>query len=213
MIILIGSEKGGTGKTTIATNIAAMRAAESKSVLLLDTDIQGSAMYWSRIREQTGIDPPVSFDQKYGRIDQTVTSFSEKYSDIVIDAGGRDSEELRSAMLIADAAYVPMQASQFDIWTINTILAMLQKAIVLNPKLRAYILLNRVSTHPAVTEAEDAVALLKNIEGAKLSEAIIRDRIIFRKAVREGRAVTEIKNMDQRAAAEIQTLYEEIYHG
>ena len=38
MIILIGGEKGGTGKTTIATNLAALRAMAGRDVLLVDTD-------------------------------------------------------------------------------------------------------------------------------------------------------------------------------
>ena len=42
-----------------------------------------------------------------------------KYRDIVIDAGGRDSVELRAAMTVADALYIPIQASQFDVWTLD----------------------------------------------------------------------------------------------
>ena len=41
MIVLIGCEKGGTGKTTIATNLAALRALAGRDVLLVDTDPQG----------------------------------------------------------------------------------------------------------------------------------------------------------------------------
>ena len=51
MIILIGGEKGGTGKSTIATNLAAIRAIAGKEVLLLDTDAQASATYWAALRD------------------------------------------------------------------------------------------------------------------------------------------------------------------
>ena len=44
MIVLIGGEKGGTGKTTIATSLA------GRDVLLIDTDPQGSANYWAQSR-------------------------------------------------------------------------------------------------------------------------------------------------------------------
>lgn len=46
MIVLIGGEKGGTGKSTIATNLATIHALAGKDVLLLDTDSQASATFW-----------------------------------------------------------------------------------------------------------------------------------------------------------------------
>ena len=46
-IVLFGGEKGGTGKTTLATNMAAMLALQGKDVLLLDTDRQGTASFWA----------------------------------------------------------------------------------------------------------------------------------------------------------------------
>ncbi len=55
MVILIGGEKGGTGKTTIATNLAALRALAGHDVLLVDTDSQGSASYWASSRDEAGI--------------------------------------------------------------------------------------------------------------------------------------------------------------
>ena len=52
MIILIGGEKGGTGKTTLSTNIAAKLALEGEDVLLVDTDKQGSASAWAATRDE-----------------------------------------------------------------------------------------------------------------------------------------------------------------
>ena len=53
-IILIGGEKGGTGKTTLAVNLAALRASQGRDVLLIDTDIQASASYWAQSRDEAG---------------------------------------------------------------------------------------------------------------------------------------------------------------
>ena len=67
MVILIGGEKGGTGKTTIATNLAALRALAGHDVLLVDTDSQGSASYWASSRDEAGIKPRVACIQKFGK--------------------------------------------------------------------------------------------------------------------------------------------------
>ena len=58
MIILIGGEKGGTGKTTLATNLAAMRALAGHDVLLVDTDRQGSAAAWALKRGESETKKP-----------------------------------------------------------------------------------------------------------------------------------------------------------
>ena len=48
-----------------------------------------------------------------------VQDLAGRYQDVIIDAGGRDSVELRAAMIVAHKAFVPIQASQFDIWTLG----------------------------------------------------------------------------------------------
>ena len=213
MIVLIGTEKGGTGKTTLATNLAAMRASEGHDVLLLDTDTQGSATYWSRIRDDAKIEPGVYCTQKFGQVDNEVSKFTKKFNDIIIDAGGRDSEELRSSMLVADIVCIPLQPSQFDVWTLSPMETMVKKAKILNPKLKAFILLNRASPNPSVSEAEEAKEIISDLEHLGLSQAIIRDRIAFRKAARDGLAVPEMQPADPKAVSEIQGIYKEIYHG
>ena len=60
MIVLIGGEKGGTGKTTLATNLAQMRAARGRDVLLVDTDKQESASAWASLRAEEGIEPTIT---------------------------------------------------------------------------------------------------------------------------------------------------------
>ena len=56
MIVLVGGEKGGVGKTTLAVNLAAMRARAGHDVLLVDADKQASANLWASIRDQEKVD-------------------------------------------------------------------------------------------------------------------------------------------------------------
>jgi len=52
MVILIGGEKGGTGKSMIATNLAAIHSIQGDDALLLDTDKQATATYWAINRDE-----------------------------------------------------------------------------------------------------------------------------------------------------------------
>lgn len=212
-IVLFGGEKGGTGKTTLATNIAAMLAQEGRDVLLLDTDRQGSASSWATVREEDAIEPRVACLQKFGKgLAAQVRDLAGRYDDIVIDAGGRDSMELRYALGVANRAYIPVQPFQFDIWTIRQMDSLVEMAQGYNENLEAYVILNRVAPNPAIKEGQEARDFLarEDFEHLALAESMIHDRIAFRKAARGGMSVIE-GGEDPKAIREVQGLFAEIY--
>ncbi len=208
MVILIGGEKGGTGKTTLATNLAALRAASGVDVLLVDTDRQGSASFWGALRDDDASVPPVPCVQVFGKgVARQVTDLAGRYSDVVVDAGGRDSVELRSAMVVADRLYVPVQASQFDVWTLEQMDSLVAQAQAINPDLAASVVFNRASTHPRVQEAAEAEALVGDFDHLGVAGVTVRDRIAYRRAAAEGRGVAEMQEPDAKAVAEMQHWY------
>lgn len=212
-ITVFGGEKGGTGKTTLATNIAAMLAVKGRDVLLLDTDRQGTASYWATVREEENIEPRVACVLKFGKgLPAQVRDLAARYDEIVIDAGGRDSMELRYSLGVADRAYIPLQPFQFDIWTIRQMDTLVEMARGVNEKLAAFIVLNRVATNPVIREDRETREFIarENFQHLALAEAMVRDRIAFRKAARDGLAVAE-QGQDSKAVNEINQLYEEIY--
>lgn len=213
MIILIGGEKGGTGKTTLATNLAAIRALAGRDVLLIDTDLQGSASYWAQSRDESETKPRrVACVQKFGKgLQAEVQDLARRYQDIVIDAGGRDSVELRAGLVVADKAYIPIQPSQFDIWTLDRMDALVASAHGFNPGLKAQVVISRVSTNPSVHESRDAQEILADFSHLALSGVTIRDRIAYRKAARDGLCVDELKPKDPKASEEIEALYAEVF--
>ena len=214
MIVLVGGEKGGTGKTTLAIHLAASRISNGRDVLLVDTDKQGSASSWCAIRDEEGRAPRVACVQKFGKsLGADIRAMAIKYADLVIDAGGRDSVELRAAMTVADVLYIPIQASQFDVWTLEQMNILVEQASAINARLRAFAVLNRASTNPSVKEAEDAHSALAEYEHLQSSTVVIRDRISFRKAAREGCTVSELPERDARAISEIEALCEEVFRG
>lgn len=212
MIVLIGGEKGGTGKTTIATNLAAMRALAGRDVLLIDTDPQGSANYWALSRDKENISPRVACIQKFGKgLTNEVRDLEKRYQDIIIDAGGRDSVELRSALVVTEKAFVPIQPSQFDIWTLNQMEELVETAKAFNPELLANVIISRSSTNPSVHESDDTGKLLDDFDSLDLADVTIRDRIAYRKAAKDGLAVIELKPKDPKAIKEMESLYNEVF--
>ena len=212
MVILIGGEKGGPGKTTIATNIAAMRTEKSNDLLLIDTDKQPTASYWCSLREDHHVSPRVANIQKFDKTVRTETlELKTKYEDIVIDAGGRDSPELRGALLVAEKAIFPLRPSQFDLWTLGRMNTLVETAQEFNECLQAFIVINQASPNPAVKEVQEARDLISEFANIRLLKTILCERIVYRRAAIQGMAVTEYKPEDSKAIEEITHLYEEVF--
>jgi len=212
MLVLIGAEKGGTGKTTLAVNLAAVRASEGRDVLLVDTDKQGSASDWAAVRQEETSHKRIPSVQVFGKqVTAQLEDLSDRYDDLLVDAGGRDSVELRATMVVADRVFVPLQASQFDVWTLERMNELVEKAQALNPKLQAQVFINRASPHPQVHEAKEATQMLEDFEYLEFGGAVIHDRIAFRRSASTGLAVTEGEYAGSKADEEIHDLYHSIF--
>lgn len=212
MILLIGGEKGGAGKTTISTNIASLRTSRQKETLLVDTDRQSTSSFWCSVREENGVSPRVSSVQKYEKSVRTeVKELSKKFQDIIIDAGGRDSPELRGSLLVCNKAIFPLRPSQFDLWTLGRLNVLVETAREINESLQAYVVVNMASPNPNVKEAEDMKELVKEFTQLDILKTIVYERIVYRRAALEGMGVVEYRPEDTKAVQEITSLYEEIY--
>lgn len=212
MVVLIGAEKGGTGKTTLAVNLAALRASRDRDVLLVDTDKQGSASDWAAVRQEETNRQRIPSVQVFGKqVTAQLEDLSERYDDLLVDAGGRDSVELRAAMVVADQVFVPLQASQFDVWTLERMSELVEQAQALNPKLQAQVFINRASPHPQVHEAKEAAKMIEDFEYLDFGGTVVHDRIAFRRSASRGLAVTEGESAGSKADEEIHELYRAIF--
>lgn len=212
MIVMIGGIKGGTGKSTIATNLAAYLAHQGADVLLLDVDPQASAYKWAMRRQENHADAPkVNTAQASGRVFDVVRDVAKRYEHIVIDSGGHASDAMKSAMLSVQKLYVPLRPSQADLETMGEMVAMVADVQALNSALQAFSLVSLASTNPAVFEAQEAREALQDVPGIALSEHVIRDRKVYRDAFFEGVGVIEMTH--NKATPEVQLLAQEIFHG
>lgn len=206
-IVMVGGEKGGAGKTTTAVNLATFFMLEGFDVLLLDADKQASATKWVARRNEAGRLDEVHSSQKLGDIYKTAIDFGARYDFVVIDAGGRDSKELRTGIVAADLLYVPLRASQLDLETLPVVDELVSLAKGMNPTLIARTLLCMVPTNQMNKEAESARELLVDFPDLPLSSCFISDRKIYRDAMPLGRSVIEMPKNDGKA--EIQLLGQE----
>lgn len=209
MILLIAAEKGGVGKSTIATNLAVHLAHGGVDVVLLDTDGQATAARFVERRDEAGITPAVPCVQRTGDVASTLRDLANRYQVVVVDAGGRDSREMRSAMAVANLLLVPTKASQADLETFSKVNELIGLARGLNPELKAVALLSIAPTNPVIREVQDARELLVEFDQLELADTIIRDRKVYRDALLVGKGVIELDN--SHARAEIQLLAQEFF--
>lgn len=211
MIVLVGGEKGGTGKTTLATNLAVLRTSQNHNTLLIDADPQGSSLFWSDCRVEHTLAKVTVMTKTGETLSQDLKPLSERYDDIIIDTGGRDAKELRSAMILAHKIIVPIQPSAFDLWTLSAVNKLLKTAKAFNPAVESKILLSRVTTNQFVSDEAETREALKEFPDLELFETVIHDRIAFRKAAKQGKAVVELDPTDEKANNEINRIYLEVF--
>lgn len=207
MIIMIGSQKGGCGKSTLAANISAALAQRGRDVVLVDSDRQGTSANWAMDRGETDL-PKVHCVQKYDNIRDTLKDLDTRYEFVVVDAAGRDSRELRTGMTAANILLVPFKPSQPDLDTLPKVSELIDQAKDLNPELRTLAVLTMAPSNPVVNEAKEAQEYLSDYPSLTLLNTVVRDRKVFRDAMSEGTGVVEMKN--EKAAHEIDSLMGEL---
>ena len=206
-IYTVGGIKGGSGKTTVATNLAVMLAADGRDVLLVDADDQETATDFTAWRN-TNTEGHAGFTaiQLTGDAVRTeIRRLSPKYDDIVIDTGGRDTTSQRAAMTVSDLYLVPFVPRSFDVWTLERVVKLIEEMKPANPTLRAFAFLNRAD--PAGNDNAEAADYLKDSVCIEYIDMPLGARKAFSNAAAEGRGVAELKRKDAKAEAEIRALY------
>ena len=206
MRIAVVNTKGGVGKTTIATHLAALFAAQA-ATLLIDADPQASAASWAAWRREAGREPSPTTTCLLGKaVFDEGKNLSKGFGHTVIDAGGRDSASLRAALLLAERAVVPVGASNLDAAAMTDLLEIVELAKDFNAGLDVHVLLMRID--PRTRDTGEMIDYLHEHK-LRLLEARICERVAYRRAIGEGATVTELAK-DPQAIAEMAALFKEI---
>ena len=215
--ILVGGEKGGTGKSTIATNLAIMFRLADFDTHLVDCDKQQTSLRFANRRAAREVKPNIVCTHLAGdRLQIPITDLSEKYDVVIVDSGGQDSVELRSAMITpsVELLIVPIQPGYFDIETLVNMDNLVATSKIYNPNLVAKCLINRAPTHSQVTVADEASEFIsEELENLDLFKTIFHDRVSYSYAVAHGESVIEYEKRsrrDNKATREVGSLFKEL---
>ena len=210
MIICAGGEKGGVGKTTVATNLAIIRASHGFETLLIDGDTQETASDFTQIRTESLGDPGYTCIKLTGKsIRSQGGRLRAKYADIVIDVGGRDSVTQRAALSIADVVVVPLAPRSFDLWTADAMANLVDEIRQVNESLRACVFLNRCD--PRGSDNLESADVLRENATLEFIDAPLGNRKAFANAAAMGLSVMEAKPIDEKAHKEMMVLYRYLY--
>ena len=184
-IITVAQQKGGSGKTTLAVNLAVALHERGHSVALVDTDPQGSMGRWFIERMETqGEDEAMDFSTSsaWGASYES-EKLKKRFDYVIVDTPPKIDSDLRPALRVADLVIVPVATSHVDLWATEGVLdlAKREKAPVL-------VVLNRVrpNTRLSVEVAEKAVEL-----GATLAATQVANRVAYAETLGQGLGVIE----------------------
>jgi chromosome partitioning protein len=202
-VIAVLNQKGGAGKTTIATHLARALQLSGATVLLVDSDPQGSARDWSAVREDqplsvVGIDrPTIGRDLK-----------SLAHTDYVVIDGAPQAADLAvSAIKAADFILIPVQPSPYDIWATADLVELVKQRIeVTDGKLQAAFVVSRAIKGTKIG-AEVTGALADY--GLPVLDARITQRVSYPGTAATGTTVLDTEP-DGDAAREVRALMKEV---
>jgi len=207
LALAVLNQKGGAGKSVLATNLAAAAHLSRKRSIILDLDKQGSALDWFAARsEDSQLTGLITVKVDKALSPSQFRQITDGYEVAVLDAPSKLSVLTRAAAVSADLLLIPVQPGPFDMWSAEDTLELLDEADEIRselgkPAARRIFVINRATRTVMSRKAPKALA-----EKGEVSSVVIHQRIAFSEAAAVGESVlTHAPNSP--AAQEIRDLY------
>lgn len=204
MIVAITNQKGGTGKSTIATNLAVCFAREGKEVLLIDSDPQHSALSWRADRPESAAHVQV-IGLPAENLRHEAQTLAEKYEVILIDGGGRITTSARTAVSVADFVVVPTVPSKPDLLSTQEFFSLVLEEVASFRRVKTGIVLNLMTETLLSRRAVEQVGTLPYPS----FETLLHHYTAYREAYSLGLGVVEYEPRSK-ASVEMEALFAEL---
>ncbi len=204
-VIAVINQKGGSGKTTLALNLAAGLSRRAPTAVV-DADPQRSISQWIGMGKdendlplatQIGVAPAV-----------TIARLKQNHHHVVVDCPPLvQGPVIEAVMSVADLVLIPVLPSALDLWASVEMSALVVQVQKKNRALQAYLVLNQVETRNALSRVmQEAVAELD----VPLMQASLQRRAAYRSAAVEGVSVYGLGKRGLQAAADIEAIIREV---
>jgi chromosome partitioning protein len=209
MIISILNQKGGTGKTTLAVNMAREYTIRGFKTLLVDSDSQGSALRW---HEESGGDLIDLTCLPVNTLDKDVVKFKDRYERIIIDGIPRMSPLTVCAIKAADVVLIPVPPSPYDVWATEDLVRLIKERIELTEgRLKAAFIISRKIKGTLL--GNEIVYELLNAYALTVFNSATYQRQEYALSVKEGRTVCEALTVANKEITAIVNELQEFYYG
>jgi chromosome partitioning protein len=209
-IITVVNQKGGSGKTTTAMQLAGTLGRRKHKVLVVDADPQNTAIRWSASADEAAPFPAsvIGLDSSGKKIHQEIRKFIDDYDFIIVDCPPSiESAIPQSALLISDLAIIPVIPSPADLWATVGIKKLIELVMPLNEDLKALIVVNMCQAN--VTLSNEVSEALKEFE-LPIARTHIGQRTAFRKSAIYGQTVHALGTDATKAIEEVEAFATEI---
>lgn len=207
MITVSANLKGGSGKSTVAFNLAVWLLHRGVNTVAYDLDPQRTLSDVARIRARGEFSPQLRVF--------TTTAISgaqllDHEEDVLVDVGASNLAAMQEAIRVADRVVVPVPPSQPDVWATQRFMRLAADSLNAQVATKVYAFINRADTHHAVRESDEAAEALSQIDGLALIDKRLCNRTIYRRSMSEGLAVFELWP-SCKAAQEVDELATELF--
>ena len=188
MIIGVLGQKAGTGKSTLAVNLAHKAVLKGKKTLLLDTDNQGSVSAWASVRDE-----PLFPVLRHTRpnLHKEIDSISAGYDVVFVDGSPHDTDSQRGALLACSHVLIPLSPSGSDLWSTVDFCAIAKRADALLENQKRGIIMTKVIKNTAI--AKNFPEQVREVLPFPLLNSITSQRVGYMDTFSNGLTVYEAK--------------------